>query len=792
MRTISLFFLLSWLLAAQEIGVGFVPGRYIVELADPPVMEAVKSKSRATATADVKARQESMAQAIAARGGIVKAAVQNAANALVVETNELGAAAILTLPGVRSVEPVRMFRANLDRAVIRSSAPAVWNMAGGQSEAGRGVKIAIIDSGVQASHPAFQGGSFATPAGFPRLTNESDRRFATDKVIVVRSYVDSFTGAESGLDGVGHGTMVAAAAAATVHTAPVGTMSGMAPGAQIGSYKTSDASGGSSSDAILRALDDAAADGMDVVNMSLSPLTTPPFLTILDRTIERLDRAGIVVVEAGGNSGPDLNSVGALGTTSSLVVAGAVPNDRRFQVGVVFPNGEGLLGFNGNGPLPAQPATGVLADAAALPGNNELGCNAFPADSLTDRVVLILRGVCNFSVKLTNAQRAGARAALIYTDAERPDASNFIMDVQDSLFPALLLNYGDGVRLKQRIADSGPIPVVVNFRPAPVAVPDPNFVSDFSGRGPQVDFSIKPDLVAVGGNVFLPTQTNDPSGLLYAQSGYRSTNGTSFSSPIIAGAAALIKAMRPGLTGPQYRSLLINSAVPIERDGRPLPPQEQGAGLLNVEKAVRSTIAVAPTQAALGLSQGTVDVTRELTFSNLGNEPDTLTFRFVTSRGDAAPEMSAPSLTIDPRASGTARLNWRASGLAPGPYQGYLMARSERTGLDTVVPYWLGVADGVPAVITWLTDTTQARRNSMISFTVKVLDKAAVPTDRETPTVRPELADGFQEGSVISITPDQFVAGQYTVRIRLSFNAGVNLFRIRAGEASQLVGFIGN
>ncbi|MBY0373719.1 MAG: hypothetical protein K2Q23_06970, partial [Bryobacteraceae bacterium] len=231
---------------------------------------------------------------------------------------------------------------------------------------------------------------------------------------------------------------------------------------------------------------------------------------------------------------------------------------------------------------------------------------------------------------------------------------------------------------------------------------------------------------------------------------------------------------------------------PIERDGRPLPPQEQGAGLLNVEKAVRSAIVVAPTQAALGLSQGTVEASRELTFTNLAAEVDTLEFRFLASRGEGTPEMSSPSLRLDPNGTGTVRLNWRASGLTPGAYQGYLLARSARTGADTVIPYWLGVSDGVPSAITWLTNTIQARRSSTIDFTIKVLDRAAVPTDRQAPTIQPELIEGAQEGSVISVTPDQFVAGQYDVRVRLAFAAGANFFRIRAGDATVVVGFLGN
>src|SRR6185295_5865797 len=110
-------------------------------------------------------------------------------------------------------------------------------------------------------------------------------------------------------------------------------------------------------------------------------------------------------------------------------------------------------------------------------------------------------------------------------------------------------------------------------------------MASFSSRGPNVDLAIKPDVVAVGNNLYLATQKTNPFGALYDASGYLANGpGTSLSSPLVAGAAAVVKSARPGLTAAQYRSLVVNSAAALSAaNGSALPVQSTGAGLLNVE-----------------------------------------------------------------------------------------------------------------------------------------------------------------------------------------------------------------
>src|SRR6185437_4114480 len=107
--------------------------------------------------------------------------------------------------------------------------------------------------------------------------------------------------------------------------------------------------------------------------------------------------------------------------------------------------------------------------------------------------------------------------------------------------------------------------------------------------------TIKPDIVAVGTDFYTAAETILSSGDLYDPTGFTLAQGTSFSAPLVAGAAALIKQARPGLTAPQYRSLLINSADrAFSSPGSSAHIQQAGAGLLNVFAALNASATVSP------------------------------------------------------------------------------------------------------------------------------------------------------------------------------------------------------
>src|ERR1700719_2338327 len=198
------------------------------------------------------------------------------------------------LPGVKGVVALRWRRLNLNRATQLVNAPAAWTALGGVQNAGAGIKIAIIDTGIDQTHPAFQDSSIAMPAGYP-ICSGSDCAFTSNKVIVARSYVrlvaagsdpqnpaaDSRPDDYSPRDRIGHGTAVASCAAGMPSLSPAGlTLTGVAPKAYLGNYKifgSPEVNESTPDDPIIMALEDALNDHMDIASLSLgSPATSRP------------------------------------------------------------------------------------------------------------------------------------------------------------------------------------------------------------------------------------------------------------------------------------------------------------------------------------------------------------------------------------------------------------------------------------------------------------------------------------------------------------------------------------
>ncbi len=174
------------------------------------------------------------------------------------------------------------------------------------------------------------------------------------------------------------------------------------------------------------------------------------------------------------------------------------------------------------------------------------------------------------------------------------------MNVGTATLPAESLSNADGVAIKQAIAAGAASTAVLSFTKGPLAI-DPTRLANFSSIGPNVDYSIKPDLVAVGTNYYVATQSYDANGEMYSSNGYIDVDGTSFAAPTVAGSAALLKAARPGFTVAQYRSMLINSASALNTGIGASTVQLVGAGSLNTGAALLSTAAIYPTSLSFGV-----------------------------------------------------------------------------------------------------------------------------------------------------------------------------------------------
>src|SRR5205085_5416193 len=130
------------------------------------------------------------------------------------------ASQLASIPGVVRMHAVRMYQRSLDHALPLHKVPDAWTFIGGAGNAGLGSKVAIIDTGIDSSHPAFQDSSLVTPAGFPIVNSNSDLAYTNNKIIVARSYHESGSRAVTALDLEGHGTGVAMVAAGGANTGP--------------------------------------------------------------------------------------------------------------------------------------------------------------------------------------------------------------------------------------------------------------------------------------------------------------------------------------------------------------------------------------------------------------------------------------------------------------------------------------------------------------------------------------------------------------------------------------------
>ncbi len=762
-----LFLTALWLIAS--LGAQPIPGRYILELEGEPLAAFTKEK-RVERSAVVRARQDAVRSALAARNVRVRGTVDTVANAVVVEGAD--PAQLANLPGVRRIVQSRYLQLKLDHAMNLLRFPEAWVKAGGRARAGAGMKIAILDTGIDNFHFAFLDEDLAAPDGFPVFSPEVNRRFTSSKIIVARSYDGT---AE---DEVGHGTAVATAAAAVYHEGPRGVMAGAAPKAWLGNYQIAEGTNGAISiDNALRAMDDAVKDGMDVINLSFSgPAITLPEDDLLTPAIARAAEMGVIVVAAAGNEGPDNATAGDSSSSMHVIGVGASENDRLpTSPAVIALPSTRFTAVPASNSAEVPQVRGKMADVATLDPSG-LACDALPGGSLEGKIVLILRGTCNFSVKLANARRAGALAAVVYNSETSP--TRVIMDVGVEELKGMMVSRADGAALKGRIEANPDAEYVLFFN---YSLPeDPNQLAEFSSRGPGPDLSIKPDMLATGTNL-ITAVSGTPEGTPEL-SGYLPQNGTSLSAPIVAGAAAVLKQVRPGLTPAQYRSMLINSSLPFPAGAEKIEVQKTGAGLLQFPEALSAVTAVEPPSVSFGEYRGLANWFREIHLTNVGDSGDTLTLSLRTT-DSLKPQLSVETLTLGPKEKASVKLTWNETAAPPGAYQGFLEIRST-TGSIARVPYWLGVRSAEPKEISLTYVPVSGRAGATTDILFRILDQAGISLVEPAAEVNVSSGGGrvVQSGLAGSLYP-----GVHAARVRLGESAGVNVFEIKVSGITREV-----
>jgi len=761
----------------------FIPNRYTVILEDPPVsgrfitLEAMRSAPAVAYRQQIESKQAEVVKAIQSRNIRVTGTESTLLNAIFVTATPDRLADLQSIPGVLGVRPMRRFKSALNKAVQLMNAPAAWNLVGGQSNAGKGMKIAILDSGIDQTHPAFQDSSLTVPAGFPKCTtgHPEDCAYTNNKVIVARSYIRdlamgyvtdpknpapySVPDDYSPRDRFGHGTATASAAAANTNTGAV-TFTGMAPKAFLGNYKIAGSPGvndGPDDQVMIQALTDAIADGMDVVSLSYgfnalsgaldtgavcgNPAGVP--CDDVAYAYEKAAEAGMIIVVAAGNSGddsynagaqyPNFDSISSPANAPSVIGVGASTNSHVMTPGVSV--------NAANAPSSLKGIVAELSDATFAPsqigansaplvdvttlGNDGYACTALPAYSLIGSYALIERGPtsapCTFASKASNAQLAGAIGVIFYmADSSAPISPGGLSFTG----PGVMISNSDGLALKSYI-DANPGQVVTidlagvetdlnaYVQANGLSPAGPNQVASYSSFGPTPDGAIKPDLVAVGGfdptiafssGMYLASQNYDPTlngslETLYSVSRYVAADGTSFATPLVAGAAALVKQAHPGYTAAQVKSALVNSAaqsVTTDDVGDPVDVEWLGAGVLNAGTAAAATVTAEPSTISLGfVKSGVLPVNKPITITNKGTASVTLAAAVapITTAKGATVAVDKPSITLAAGAATTLTVTLSGTVPAAGEYSGAVTLTA--TGVSLRLPYMFIVGDGV-------------------------------------------------------------------------------------------------
>jgi minor extracellular serine protease Vpr len=680
---------------------------WFVELASNPTADGT---SRST----VQAEKAAFRRAAAAAGVryVERRSFDVLFNGLSVSIAPAERAKLSQLPGVKAMWPIQTIAAptpeasggtaaDLASAISMTGANVAQNSLG---LSGQGIKVGIIDTGIDIDHPAFGGSGTNGATPFPSARVVAGHDFVGD------AYNADPTSAQYNPvpapdfnpdDCNGHGSHVAGIVGANG-----GGLTGVAPAVSFGAYRVFGCAGSTDSDIILAAMERALADGMQVVNQSLGAARQwPQYPTAM--AASRMVNKGVVMVASIGNNGPGggtpdaLFAAGAPGVGPKVIGVASFDNTSSTQLAFRVDPGGTLIGYNRASGAPPSPVSGAAPIVkTGTPTTLDDGCTAasfvgFPAGS----IALIRRGTCGFYVKAINAQAAGAAGVVLYNNAAGA-LSPTVAGTPAVTIPVVAIAAADGVLISGFAAPQ----LTWTSQTVTAAVPTGGLISGFSSFGLAADLSLKPNLGAPGGLIY--------SSYPLEQGAYATLSGTSMSSPHVAGGVALILEARPKLSSQNMLARLQNSADPKNWSGNPAlgfldHTHRQGAGMLDIVGTVQATTVVEPGQVSLGESQagpkttmvtvkneGSSAVTYDLTHvAALATGPNMQTGASYALSGvflaPATVSFSVPSVAVPANGSASFAVTINANdGLVDrGLYGGYVVLTPQDGGAVYRVPY---------------------------------------------------------------------------------------------------------
>ena len=619
----------------------FEPGRYIVTLADNAVATYDGSIPGYPATSPDEGDQLNARRApaleytdylskkqetVAADAGVtIDSSYTAALNGFSAELTSAQAAELVADKNVVAVTPdeLKHITAVPSTSFLGLDGPGgVWESIGGADQAGDGVVVGVLDTGIAAENPAFAGEPLAgsvSPA--PYLDGEATvfekadgstfrgvcqtgEQFIADdcstKIIGARYFLNGFgadrlgnatTGSGefvSPRDGDGHGSHTASTAAGNVATPAsvggidFGTITGVAPAAKIAVYKVCwsgpdpavQSDDGCTTTDLLAAIDAAVTDGVDVINYSIGGGAAQTTFSPTDEAFLGAAAAGVFVAASAGNDGPGASTLDNASPWITTVAASTIPS---YQATVTLGDGQAFAG--------ASITVDMTPDAVALTGNL-VNSTAFAAPGGTDAnlcapnsltavpagtIVVCERGVYDRVAKSAEVLRVGGIGVVL---VNRGPGS---IDTDQHALPTVHLDASYRDRVVAYAATAGATATFTDGNSTSYTPPTPQ-VAGFSSRGPLLaDGSdlLKPDISAPGVSI-LAAGPNQES----TEPTYEFLSGTSMAAPHIAGLGALYLGERPNATPAEIKSAMMTTAGDtVDADGAAVTdPFTQGAG----------------------------------------------------------------------------------------------------------------------------------------------------------------------------------------------------------------------
>ncbi|TYS17897.1 S8 family serine peptidase [Rossellomorea vietnamensis] len=432
---------------------------------------------------------------------------------------------------------------------------------------GKGVKVGIIDTGMDLHH------------------RDLERNFKGGRDVVDGDKEPMETLPGNGYSTI-HGTHVAGIIAAN------GTLQGMAPNADLYIYRALGPGGRGTTDQVLAAIEAAVKDKVDIINLSLGSEVNGPDLP-LSKALDKVADKGILPVVASGNSGPGDWTIGTPATSAKSLAVGASTPPTDVPYLRIGKEKIRLLSIDKTEQWKEIRYTDVYDGGLGSP---------VELKGSFGKIALIQRGKYTFEEKIENAEKAGAKGVLLYNNTKGLFAA---MVSTDKDIPAAVISLEEGKKL---LNTRSRVSITLNN--------EQDRLAPFSSKGPvTVNWMIKPDVTAPGVDI----NSTIPDG-------YMSLQGTSMAAPHVSGAAAILKQAHPGWKGPQLKAALMLSAKEIsDGNGIPYKVYEQGAGRIQVDKALQLETFVYPASISMGglQDQKKKYLERKITIQNQGKEPKT-------------------------------------------------------------------------------------------------------------------------------------------------------------------------